>query len=172
MTHSLYRSQESAPSEAILEDSRGFRTRLNVSRVRDFTDRPGSCPRLGGRRPPRHVNRRTLLTKQRCNTCADASACARDNSDFAGQRRTDKNVMYSPRSKHTQLSQSSGPGETCAPEAAEEMFRILEGRWNMAILFHLFGGIDKKCRVMRFSELRASHSCHLAEDAYSAVARA
>ena len=23
----------------------------------------------------------------------------------------------------------------------------------MAILFHLFGGIDKKCRVMRFSEL-------------------
>ena len=33
------------------------------------------------------------------------------------------------------------------------MFRILEGRWKMAILFHLFGGIDKKCRVMRFSEL-------------------
>jgi hypothetical protein len=29
--------------------------------VRDFTDRPGSCPRLGGRRPPRHVDRRTLL---------------------------------------------------------------------------------------------------------------
>src|SRR5437879_11688359 len=33
------------------------------------------------------------------------------------------------------------------------MFRILEGRWKMAILFHLFGGIDKKCRVMRFSVL-------------------
>ena len=43
--------------------------------VRDFTDCPGSCPRLGGRRPPRHVDRRTLLTKQRYNTCADASAC-------------------------------------------------------------------------------------------------
>jgi len=50
--------------------------------LRYFTDRSGSCPRLGGRRPPRHVNRRTLLTKQRCNTCADASACARDNRDF------------------------------------------------------------------------------------------
>ena len=67
--------------------------------------------------------------------------------------RTDKNVRYSPASKYSQLSQSSGPGETCAPDAAEEMFRILEGRWKMAILFHLFGGIDKKCRVMRFSEL-------------------
>jgi DNA-binding HxlR family transcriptional regulator len=29
---------------------------------------------------------------------------------------------------------------------------------KMAILFHLFGGVDKKRRVMRFSELRASHS--------------
>ena len=51
------------------------------------------------------------------------------------------------------MTQPSGLGKTCAPEAAEEMFRILEGRWKMAILFHLFGGIDKKCRVMRFSEL-------------------
>jgi len=51
------------------------------------------------------------------------------------------------------LAHPSGLGKTCAPEAAEEMFRILEGRWKMAILFHLFGGIDKKCRVMRFSEL-------------------
>jgi DNA-binding HxlR family transcriptional regulator len=33
------------------------------------------------------------------------------------------------------------------------MLRILEGRWKMAILFPLFGGVDKKCRVMRFSEL-------------------
>ena len=33
------------------------------------------------------------------------------------------------------------------------MFRILQGRWKLAILFHLFGGVDKKCRVMRFSEL-------------------
>jgi len=67
--------------------------------------------------------------------------------------RTNKKVRYSPQSKQPQLAQPSGPGKTCAPEAAEEMFRILEGRWKMAILFHLFGGIDKKCRVMRFSEL-------------------
>jgi DNA-binding HxlR family transcriptional regulator len=67
--------------------------------------------------------------------------------------RTNKKVRYSPQSKQRQLAQTSRPGKTCAPEAAEEMFRILEGRWKMAILFHLFGGIDKKCRVMRFSEL-------------------
>jgi DNA-binding HxlR family transcriptional regulator len=67
--------------------------------------------------------------------------------------RTDKLVRYTPKSKQAQLSQSSGPGKTCAPEAAEEMFRILQGRWKLAILFHLFGGVDKKCRVMRFSEL-------------------
>jgi DNA-binding HxlR family transcriptional regulator len=67
--------------------------------------------------------------------------------------RTDNIVWYSPKSMHTQPSQASGPGKTCAPEAAEEMFRILQGRWKLAILFHLFGGVDKKCRVMRFSEL-------------------
>jgi len=67
--------------------------------------------------------------------------------------RTNKKVRYSPQSKHLPLAHPLGPGKTCAPEAAEEMFRILEGRWKMAILFHLFGGIDKKCRVMRFSEL-------------------
>jgi|SRR5580765_7255752 DNA-binding HxlR family transcriptional regulator len=67
--------------------------------------------------------------------------------------RTDKIVRYSPKSKDTHLSPASGPGKTCALEAAEEMFRILQGRWKLAILFHLFGGVDKKCRVMRFSEL-------------------
>ena len=67
--------------------------------------------------------------------------------------RTNKKVGYSLQSKQPQLAQLSEPGKTCAPEAAEEMFRILEGRWKMAILFHLFGGIDKKCQVMRFSEL-------------------
>ena len=67
--------------------------------------------------------------------------------------RTNQKVRYSPQRKQPPLAQTSGPGKTCAPDAAEEMFRILEGRWKMAILFHLFGGIDKKCRVMRFSEL-------------------
>ena len=65
--------------------------------------------------------------------------------------RTNDIVRYTPKSKH--LSQRSDHGRTCAPEAAEEMFRILQGRWKLAILFHLFGGVDKKCRVMRFSEL-------------------
>src|ERR1700751_82559 len=67
--------------------------------------------------------------------------------------RTNKNILYSPKSKRTHLAQAEGPGKACAPEAAEEMFKVLQGRWKLAILFHLFGGIDKKCRVMRFSEL-------------------
>ena len=68
--------------------------------------------------------------------------------------RTDNNVRYSPKSKYSpHLPQVAGLGKTCAPESAEEMFRILQGRWKLAILFHLFGGLDKKCRVMRFSEL-------------------
>jgi hypothetical protein len=45
MTHSLYRSQESAPSEAILEDSCSFRTRLKTpksrpERGRNLTGKP------------------------------------------------------------------------------------------------------------------------------------
>src|ERR1700747_3397680 len=67
--------------------------------------------------------------------------------------RTNKKVRYSPQSKQLPLAHPSGPGNACAPEGAEEMFRILQGRWKLAILFHLFGGVDKKCRSMRFSEL-------------------
>lgn len=55
--------------------------------------------------------------------------------------RTDEKVGYSPKSKpdHTPAS---------AAEGVEAAFRILEGRWKMLILFHLFGGA-----VLRFSEL-------------------
>lgn len=56
--------------------------------------------------------------------------------------RTDKNVRYSPKSKchnHTR--------ETAA-EGVEKALKILEGRWKLTILFHLFGG-----KVLRFSEL-------------------
>jgi DNA-binding HxlR family transcriptional regulator len=67
--------------------------------------------------------------------------------------RTDKKVGYLPKSKHSLKPIRFTQGGTCAPEAAEEMFRILEGRWKMAILYHLFGGKDRKCPVMRFSEL-------------------
>jgi DNA-binding HxlR family transcriptional regulator len=45
------------------------------------------------------------------------------------------------------------------------MFRILEGRWKMAILFHLFGGVDQKCRVTRSSELERAILAISIEDA-------
>lgn len=56
--------------------------------------------------------------------------------------RTDEKVRYTPESKphnHTR--------ETAA-EGAERALKMLEGRWKLVILFHLFGG-----RMMRFSEL-------------------
>ena len=56
--------------------------------------------------------------------------------------RTHQKVRFSPKSerKHTEASAAKG---------VEEALRILEGRWKLIILFHLFGG-----RVRRFSELR------------------
>ncbi len=59
---------------------------------------------------------------------------------------TDKKVGYFPESKpklsdpaHTPLSAAAG---------VEGAFRMLEGRWKMLILFHLFD-----CKVLRFSGL-------------------
>lgn len=37
---------------------------------------------------------------------------------------------------------------TSAAEGVEQTLKILEGRWKLTILFHLFGG-----KVLRFSEL-------------------
>ncbi len=56
--------------------------------------------------------------------------------------RTHKKVRFLPKGKpkHTVASAAKG---------LEEVLRILEGRWKLVILFHLFGG-----RVLRFSELR------------------
>ncbi len=56
--------------------------------------------------------------------------------------RTHKKVRFLPKGKpkHTVASAAKG---------VEEVLRILEGRWKLAILFHLFGG-----NVLRFSELR------------------
>ena len=56
--------------------------------------------------------------------------------------RTHKKVRFSPKGKqkHTEASAARG---------VEEVLRILEGRWKLVILFHLFGG-----NVRRFSELR------------------
>jgi len=55
--------------------------------------------------------------------------------------RTDGKVGYSPKSNpdHTPLT---------AAEGVEAAFRVIEGRWKMLILFHLFDGA-----VLRFSEL-------------------
>jgi DNA-binding HxlR family transcriptional regulator len=56
--------------------------------------------------------------------------------------RTHKKVRYLPERKdrgHTPASAAKG---------VEEVLRILEGRWKLVILFHLFDGT-----VLRFSEL-------------------
>jgi DNA-binding HxlR family transcriptional regulator len=56
--------------------------------------------------------------------------------------RTDEKVRYTPKSKeaeHTPVSAASG---------VEYAIRMLEGRWKLIILFHLFGG-----KLLRFSDL-------------------
>jgi DNA-binding HxlR family transcriptional regulator len=63
--------------------------------------------------------------------------------------RTNKIVGYPPQSKH--LATIHGP--TCTPELAEEAFELIEGRWKLVILYHLFGGDGSATPVMRFSEL-------------------
>ena len=60
--------------------------------------------------------------------------------------RTHQKVRYS-----TKSDQDGTPGHTTddwSADAAEEAFKLLEGRWKMMIVFHLFAA---KC--MRFSEL-------------------
>ena len=60
--------------------------------------------------------------------------------------RTHEKVRYLPESKVPET-----PGHTSedwSADAAEEAFKLLEGRWKMMIVFHLF---DKG--TMRFSEL-------------------
>ena len=56
--------------------------------------------------------------------------------------RTHKKVRYSPDRKDRGHTPSS------AAEGVEEALQILEGRWKLVILFHLFGG-----KVLRFSDL-------------------
>src|SRR3989449_3833734 len=54
--------------------------------------------------------------------------------------RTHKKVRYLPKSKeYTPVT---------AAQDVEHAFKVLEGRWKLLILFHLFGG-----KVLRFSEL-------------------
>ncbi|MBK1665225.1 MarR family transcriptional regulator [Rhodospirillum rubrum] len=56
--------------------------------------------------------------------------------------RTDKKVRYSPEGK------GSGYTRETAAEGVETVLKLLEGRWKLIILFHLFGGA-----VLRFSDL-------------------
>jgi DNA-binding HxlR family transcriptional regulator len=56
--------------------------------------------------------------------------------------RTDKKVRYLPDGKHVDLT------PVTAASGVENVLRILEGRWKLVILFHLFGG-----KVLRFSDL-------------------
>ena len=56
--------------------------------------------------------------------------------------RTHKKVRYTPKSKETNLTPIT------AAEGVEDVLKILEGRWKLVILFHLFGG-----NVLRFSDL-------------------
>src|ERR1044071_7995341 len=57
--------------------------------------------------------------------------------------RTHKRVRFLPKGKQQKHTEAS------AAKGVEEVLRILEGRWKLVILFHLFGG-----NVRRFSELR------------------
>ena len=56
--------------------------------------------------------------------------------------RTHRKVRYSPESKGTQCTPAM------AASGVERALKILEGRWKLVILFHLFGG-----NLLRFSEL-------------------
>ena len=56
--------------------------------------------------------------------------------------RTHGKVRYPPEGKGGELTPTS------AARGVEEALRILEGRWKLVILFHLFGG-----KVLRFSDL-------------------
>ena len=56
--------------------------------------------------------------------------------------RTHEKVRYIPPSK------DAGYTPVTAASGVEQAFKILEGRWKLVILFHLFGG-----KMLRFSDL-------------------
>ena len=61
--------------------------------------------------------------------------------------RTNRKVRYSPKSKYSQDS----AGAEAAARDTEAALRMIEGRWKLVILYHLF-----MRPVMRFSELEKS----------------
>jgi DNA-binding HxlR family transcriptional regulator len=56
--------------------------------------------------------------------------------------RTHEKVRHTPKSKDEELTPTS------AADGVERALSILEGRWKLVILFHLFGG-----KILRFSDL-------------------
>src|ERR1700751_5825116 len=56
--------------------------------------------------------------------------------------RTHEKVRYRSKSKQEKLTPIT------AAQGVENALKILEGRWKLVILFHLFG-----CKVLRFSDL-------------------
>src|SRR6476469_11093175 len=56
--------------------------------------------------------------------------------------RTHKKVGYSPKGEGKEYT------PVTAAQDVERAFKVLEGRWKLLILFHLFGG-----KVLRFSQL-------------------
>jgi DNA-binding HxlR family transcriptional regulator len=56
--------------------------------------------------------------------------------------RTHQKVRYPPKSKGKKYT------HVTAAQDVEQAFKVLEGRWKLLILFHLFGG-----KVLCFSEL-------------------
>jgi DNA-binding HxlR family transcriptional regulator len=56
--------------------------------------------------------------------------------------RTHEKVRYQHKGKETDFTPTS------AAKGVEDALKILEGRWKLVILFHVFGG-----KVLRFSEL-------------------
>jgi DNA-binding HxlR family transcriptional regulator len=56
--------------------------------------------------------------------------------------RTHEKVRYSPEGKE------GGYTPATAADGVEQALQVLEGRWKLVILFHLFGG-----KLLRFSEL-------------------
>src|ERR1700730_9791862 len=73
-----------------------------------------------------------------------ASAIAQDERwRYAGEMtRTHEKVRYSPHSK------DGGYTPFTAASGVDQAFKFLEGRWNVVILFHMFGE-----NVLRFSDL-------------------
>jgi DNA-binding HxlR family transcriptional regulator len=57
-------------------------------------------------------------------------------------------VGYPPDGGYKELDKSAVPAPTCSAEQAENALKLLEGRWKLTIIFHLF-----RQPVSRLSEL-------------------